>query len=310
MTRSLHSRRWQRIAALAVASVLLHYAAVNWVGARLAAPVPSMQRARAPIAPIVAELRLTQAPDAGPVPGGAAPLAKRAPPAGVVVKKTAARGYQLRLPPSADLTFDLTRVDARGDAATGQGAISWQRAGGSYRLTASADITGMQLWALASEGAVGRSGIAPRTMTEQRRGRSPVALHFNAAQRQITFSASPARVDLLPGAQDSATFPVQLAGIAGAGRAQLARGIEMLVAGGRDAQRFRFVLAGEEEIDTGMGRMMAWRVQRPAPPGSYNAHLEIWLAPDHHWYPVQLRSTEANGTRTTQTIRRIIIKEN
>jgi hypothetical protein len=36
-------------------------------------------------------------------------------------------------------------------------------------------------------------------------------------------------------------------------------------------------------------------VVRAPRPGSYEQKLDIWLAPQHWWYPVRLRFTETNG---------------
>ncbi len=303
--------RWRQVVALCAASLALHYAAVDWVGAQLAEPGRN-----GPIeaAPIVAQLHAADAPA---LPA-AAPSVVEQRPVTVVAKAGsgsgahARTGYKVKLPPPAELAFDLLRTE-EGGAWPGQGVIDWQREGAAYRIRMQAGLArdgAMALWELASEGTVGDGGITPRTAMEKRRGRAPVAVHFNPAQRQITFSASSQRVVMQPGAQDVASFGLQLSAIANADSAQLAKGVLMQVAGGREAQPVRFVLAGEETVDTGMGRVRTWRVQRLMAPGSYNAQLEIWLAPDYHWYPVQLRSTEANGTVTTQTIRRIVIKEN
>lgn len=224
-----------------------------------------------------------------------------------------APAYQVSLPPSATLTLDVARRDAKGTDWSGQAVMDWQRDGANYRLRFVASVTVLvtiNLAELASEGTIGAEGIIPRTMTEKRRNRAQTATHFNAQDQRITFSASQAIVSMSHGVQDKATFPIQLAGIARADPAQLAAGVDMLVGEDKGASVFHFALVGEEEIDTGMGRMKTWRLSRPPRPGSYNSRLDIWLAPLHHWYPVQIRNTEANGAVTTQTIRSIAIKGN
>jgi hypothetical protein len=168
-------------------------------------------------------------------------------------------------------------------------------------------VVTINLVELSSEGTVGEFGIAPRSMTEKRRSKAQTATHFE--QGRITFSASPASFAIVPGTQDKATFPMQLAGIARADPAQLGSDIEMMVGEDKDASLFRFVVQGQENIETPMGRLATWRIARPPRPGSYSSRLDVWLAPDHEWYPVQIRSTEANGAVTTQTIRKIVMKE-
>lgn len=319
MTRFLQAGRWRRAAILCCASALLHVLAVNWLGGYLTAPSEAGMRG-APIAPIVASLHVepaTAAQEMAPVPQKASVRAAAsdmpAAQAKLDAQRNEAHGYQVALPPSAELSYDVSRVDERGEAQQGEGLLIWQREAGSYRLERRASVAHdpvLALFELASTGRIGAAGIEPQTFREQRRGRSTVATHFEKERGLILFSAASAPVAWTAGAQDSVSFLLQLAGIANADRAQLTRGIEMLLAGGREAQAVRLLVGGEEEIETGMGRMATWRVQRPVPDGSYNAYLEIWLAPDYHWYPVQLRSTDANGAVTTHTVRRIVIKEN
>lgn len=219
-------------------------------------------------------------------------------------------GYKVSLPPPAELTLDVERIDAGGSKWSGQAVMAWSRSGSAYRLAVVASVTmvvTINLVELASEGTVSQAGIVPRTMTEKRRNKAATATHFGTGR--ITFSASPDSYLMVPGTQDKATFPMQLAGIARADQGQLASDIELLVGQDKDASLFRFVVQGQEEIDTPMGTMKAWRLTRPPKPGSYSSRLDVWLAPGHEWYPVRIRSTEANGAVTTQTIRKIVIKE-
>lgn len=277
------------------ATVALHLIAARWMTQQLAAPGEGAQ-----VRAISAELRLQEAP-VEPARAGAivAERVRRAVPAAQAVELAAAQaeGYQLALPPPVQLVYDTS--------SGGEALLEWMPDGARYRLRVQHSGASIE-----SEGTLGAAGILPQTVREQRRGRSLTATHFDAAGGRITFSASQAVAALTAGAQDRASFLVQLAAIARADPAQLAQGIGLLVAGERGAQEFRFTLAGEEVIDTPLGSIAAWRMVRQTPPGTWHARLDIWLAPGHQWYPVQLRTTEANGVVTTQTIRQIVIKEN
>lgn len=216
---------------------------------------------------------------------------------------------KVSLPPSAELNFDVARTDRDGGTWSGLSTIAWKQAAGAYKLTMEASVSVLvarvNLVLLTSEGTVGPSGIAPRITTEKRRGKSQTATHFGGPDGKITFSASERSYPMVPGAQDKATFLMQLAAIGRADSAQLASGVELFVGEEKDANPFSVVLVGQEEIDTRMGRMATWHVARPPRPGAYNSRLDIWLAPAHNWYPVQIRNTESNGSVTTQTIRQI-----
>ena len=218
--------------------------------------------------------------------------------------------YRVRLPPPAEITLDLERVDANGARWHGEAVLGWRRDGDGYRIKVEAGVrllARINLVVVTSEGALGDTGFAPRTMTEQRAGRAMTATHFDRAAQRITFSASTAAVSLVPGTQDKATVPLQLAAIGRADAAQLAGGVVLLVGEDRDASLFQFVLVGQEPLETGLGRLDTWHLTRPPRPGSYNSRLDIWLAPAHGWLPVQIRNTESSGAVTTQTASKIVV---
>jgi hypothetical protein len=146
-------------------------------------------------------------------------------------------------------------------------------------------------------------------MTEKRRGRAMTATHFNRQEGTLTFSASSLKYPLVPGAQDKASVPLQMTAIARGDSKQLSGNIDILVGEDRDASVFTFTVAGQEQIDTPLGRIATWHLVRPPKPGSYNSRLELWLAPDHGWYPVQIRNVEASGAVTTQTASKIVIQQ-
>jgi hypothetical protein len=217
--------------------------------------------------------------------------------------------YKVRLPSSADLALDVLRVDADGTTWNGVGAMSWRQDGSGYSMTVEAGlsllVTRVNLLVLTSEGQIDDNGIAPVTATEKRKGRSLTATHFNRDQGRITFSASTQSYPLLPGAQDKATLPFQLAGMARADINQLQGNIDLFVGEDREANVFRFNLVGEQELETKMGRLLTWHLSRPPKPGTYSSQLDIWLAPQYGWYPVQIRNTEGNGAVTTQSVTHI-----
>ena len=221
------------------------------------------------------------------------------------------RSYQVSLPPPGAMTMDVARVDADGTRWSGEAQLSWQQEGDSYRIGFEAGIrvvfARVNLLTTTSEGRIASTGFVPVKMTEKRRGRALTATHFDRENKKISFSASQKSVDLVAGAQDKASLPLQLTAIARGDPAQLSGEIDIQVGEERDASVYRFVVVGQEEIDTKLGKLQTVHLSRPPKEGSYRSRLDIWLAPARGWYPVQIRSTEANGAVTTQTVNNIAL---
>lgn len=248
------------------------------------------------------------APDAPPAVAAApALLPTEAPPAAPVVPSI--RRYKVDVPPPADILYAVARRDADGTEWSGEAKLAWKLAENGYRMRFEAGIkivfARVNLVVLTSEGHVGNTGFAPVTMTEKRRGRAQTATHFDWPGNRVTFSASDAKYDLLPGAQDKATVPLQLAAIARGDAGQLSGDIDMFVGEERYGAVYTFNVVGPEEIDTPIGRLQAVRIARPPKQGSYKSRLDIWLSPAHGWIPVKIQSSEANGAVTIQTVKHI-----
>jgi hypothetical protein len=247
-------------------------------------------------------------------PQAAAPAQQAAEPAARPEVKPAAeaRRYKVDLPPAADILMDVARTDANGTRWSGDALLSWTLTPSAYKVRVEAGIAivfaHVNLLTLTSEGAVGDEGFMPDLMTEKRRGRSLTATHFNRKDGKLTFSASQASYPLVWGAQDKASVPLQLAAIARGDPQQLSGNIDIFVGEDRDASVFSFMVLGQEQIDTAMGKIATWHLSRPPKPGSYNSRLDLWLAPDYGWYPVQIRNLEASGAVTTQTVNKIVVK--
>jgi len=220
------------------------------------------------------------------------------------------RRYKVDLPPSSEITLNVARVDANGTRWSGEESLAWQLGpAANYRIQLEAGIsvvfTRVNLLTVTSEGTVGDDGFNPNLMTEKRRGRALTATHFNRGDGTVTFSSSQAKYPLTPGTQDKASVTLQLVAIARADPKQLSGNIDIFVGEDRDASVFSFTVAGQEQIDTPMGRIATWHLVRPPKPGSYNSRLDLWLAPSYGWLPVQIRNLEASGAVTTQTARKI-----
>lgn len=278
------------------------------VDAAAGAPLLAALPVEAGATPLLADVEsIGLAPTAAtPAP---APAPAQAPPPPPPPAAPAGKAYRADVPPSARIVLAVARKDADGTLWHGEAVMAWQLADGRYRMKLEAGIrvlvARVNLVVLESRGIIDGGGFVPRSMTEKRRGRALTTTEFGQAGSKITFSTSPASYDLVAGTQDKATIALQLAAIARADHAQLDGNIDILVGEDRDASVFRFVLVGQEEIDTPMGRLRTWHLSRPPRFGAYNARFDVWLAPSLGWLPVRIDNIESSGATTSQTVKQI-----
>ena len=204
--------------------------------------------------------------------------------------------YKISVPPSAELKYDVQAL-RDGQMVYGSGKISWQSDGGNYTVNGEASILFFTLLNFKSAGVIDDFGVAPVIYSEKRFRRPETNTHFHRERNTISFSASTATYPRKGGEQDRASIVWQLTGIGRGDGEKFVPGaeIDFFVAGVRDAAPWRVRVIGEEQIEIGNGKVIAWHVVRIPKPGSYDQKLDIWLAPQHEWYPVKLRFTEANG---------------
>lgn len=210
---------------------------------------------------------------------------------------SAATPAKIDPPPSVTLQYDVQTTPHEGNPMYGHGTITWQNSGNAYAINGDAGILFINALTFSSEGSIDASGITPTLYSEKRFRRPETNTHFQRERNIISFSASTASYPRQGGEQDRASIIWQLAGIGRGDSGKFAPGaqIEIFVAGVRDGETWRIRVIGQEQIDTGVGQLSAWHVVRAPRPGSYDQQLDIWLAPQHEWYPVKLRYTETNG---------------
>lgn len=217
-------------------------------------------------------------------------------PQSAAVDKPDAQHYKVSIPPSAELKYDVQAL-RDGQMVYGSGKISWQSDGGNYTVDGEASILFFTLLNFKSAGVIDDFGVAPVIYSEKRFRRSQTNTHFHRERNTISFSASTMTYPRKGGEQDRASIIWQLTGIGRGDSEKFKPGaeIDFFVAGVRDATPWRVRVIGEEQIEIGSGKVSAWHVVRIPKQGSYDQKLDIWLAPQHEWFPVKLRFTETNG---------------
>ncbi|MBI3712881.1 MAG: DUF3108 domain-containing protein [Burkholderiales bacterium] len=234
----------------------------------------------------------------------------------------ASNAFTALIPESVEMQMEVTHTKVNGSPTVGVGQLSWDVYNNQYQIKLQVGVnllfTTINLFSISSEGSVGDAGLMPRLSTDARRNRAETAIHFDHAAGTITLSAGNKTVPLSTGAQDAASLLLQLTAIGNANPAQYRAGntFEIQVAEGRDVSEFMFNVIGEEEIESKLsetGALKAVHISRPPRPGSYNSRLDIWLAPEKKWFPVQIRNTESNGNVTNQIVtafKKKIVHEN
>jgi hypothetical protein len=331
MKIAVHLARHRRLVALGGLSLLLHLLAFAWIDALVAPPPPrigapialrlvhkqaaaqktvaaqsAQAQPQAALAPPLAHASGQARPALPPMrpllpasipaPGAADPAAPTHASAAPGIAPLQMPGrYRVRPPPSSRLSYAVTRTLPGRPAVAGEAAqLDWEYGGGAYRLR----LDGV-LGRLESEGGEDDAGIAPSQASEAGGGGAGLT-RFNREQGRIEHGALAASEPLNLGSQDRASVLMQLAGIGLAEPDQMQDTLEIVVAGTGGARIARWQVVGKEQLATPAGLLATVRLAQLAPAGE--ARVEVWLAPERSWLPVQLRVTQADGSVANQVL--------
>lgn len=201
--------------------------------------------------------------------------------------------YRVAAPPSAVLDYDVTGTkDQR--PAYGSGRITWVNQDGHYEALGRAKALFFTVLDFSSRGQLDDWGVSPELYTEKKGFKSATNTHFNRARNLISFSASTTSYPRQGGEQDRASLIWQLAAIGRGDASQIQPGatIDLFVAGVRDGEIWRVQVIGPESLALPIGTLQTWHLVRIPKPGSFDDRVDIWLAPQHEWYPVKVRYTD------------------
>ncbi|MBP0600093.1 DUF3108 domain-containing protein [Herbaspirillum sp. LeCh32-8] len=206
---------------------------------------------------------------------------------------TAGAHYNTNPPPTARLEYDVL-ASYNQMPVHGYGTLDWKTDGKTYRLDGKAEDFLFTFLNFSSSGDIDGFGVSPELYTEKRMRKSATNTHFNRERNTISFSSSTESYPRNGGEQDRASLIWQLSAIGrgDAGKYQMGAVIDLFVAGARDGEVWRIQVLGEENIKLPIGELHTWHVVRMPKPGSYDQRIDIWLAPQHEWYPVRLRYTD------------------
>jgi hypothetical protein len=214
---------------------------------------------------------------------------------------------KFELPPSADLHYEL-QARQRGFGLKGEAIVTWRAGDGKYAVSAESKVPLLgTITHDRSSGTIDAFGLAPGEFTEKRMRKDPTTATFDREARALRFSESKQVYPLKGGEQDRVSITWQLAAVArGAGeRFKPGSTWPFFVAGRRDAETWVFKVIKRERVQTGLGEVEAVLVERQPVADKKDQVLEVWLAPQHEWYPVKLRYADGDKEQVEQTLRTV-----
>ena len=221
------------------------------------------------------------------------------------------RASNLRIPPAQTLAYALSG-QSRGQPLEGEAELGWQHDGQQYEAHL------RQRWAsglreMSSSGQLTAEGLTPDRFSDRSLGRGELAAHFEptagpgpaAPAREgvgreggsrVRFSGNQPDAELPAGAQDRLSVVLQLAArVAGLGR-PLREGetLDFPVATARAGGTWRFRYEGTARLPGPGGHRETLHLRR-RPEGPHDLDIELWLAPDLDYLPLQWRLAQDNG---------------
>ena len=212
------------------------------------------------------------------------------------------RPYPVNPPPSVELAYRTDIANGAQHLALNS-RIRWQNTSETFKIQGELGTANGTAQTFISKGRISPTGILPSTYAEQQDSISVHHAQFLYDEKRIEYSRSGEKAALAIGTQDAASVFWQLASIGRNDSSPFQPGTEfqMDVADAQGADTWKFQVIKLENIQTAVGPLSTWHLTR-APVAGKAQVLDVWLAPEHNWYPVKLRYTEPNGDFVEMTV--------
>jgi hypothetical protein len=205
-----------------------------------------------------------------------------------------------QLPVQIDMMFDVLRNGKIGEA-----EVHFKRnTEGKYQLTSERRATGIAAAFVKakdienSEGLIKSNGLNPITFTHQF-GKDGKKIHhadFNWSATKLKLQANDgsSEVNLPNGTQDMLSFMYQFMFVPPLTEMQIT------ITNGRKLNQYTYRFEGEEEINTGLGKIKTLHIAKNSDEGEDK--LELWLAIDYHYLPIKIRKIDKDNKVYEQII--------
>lgn len=215
---------------------------------------------------------------------------------------------QMALPAAISASYDVQLNDMQIAVVNEQ----FNTANDTYRIVSESTPVGLlalfrkQGVTLVSSGRLTANGLQPEHFEgtngddEARR----VSADFDWPQARLTLKHEGVTetAPLPAGAQDRISLMYQFMFVAPGLRGPF----DVAMTNGRKIDHYRYLPTTDVDIDTPLGRMRTLHLVKERRPDESAA--EVWLAPEHHFFPVKVLLVEKDGTRYEQTITRLDLK--
>ena len=174
------------------------------------------------------------------------------------------------------------------------GQLDWRQDGERYEARLALKVLFRTIRAQTSSGRIVAGALAADRFSESRRQEQAAELRRDDGR--VDFSNGAPSAALQPGAQDRLSVVMQLGALLAADPARHPPGsrIPMQVVGVKDAEDWTFEVLDDATVTVPAGDFRARHLIRtPRRPDDYR--LDIWLAPELGFLPVQMRQTQRNG---------------
>jgi hypothetical protein len=192
------------------------------------------------------------------------------------------------------------RISLGGGFVIGRAMEEFSRNGRRYEFRSVMETTGIARlfktirMVYLSEGEVVAGGLRPHSFSIERDGNVTERAKFDWPANTVKLEPTERSFTLQPGAQDMLSMFCQLALQPVTGD-----GLVIPVVTRKRVEPYRFAMLGEQEVETGQGRMPAVHLRYKDPDGP--ATTDVWLAPGAGRLPVRIRLVDTKGDAYEQT---------